>query len=141
MNHTEDVAAHNVRTVAGVVAELKEEIQEFVHTRLEMLVDEMRKKLQAFKSAAICGAAGLMLLGTAWLLLNLAFVGLIAIAFWGNPYAWFIAFGIVGLFWLLSGSVLAIVAVNQYQGLRPDHTIAVLKEDKVWLEHEARNQI
>jgi len=61
-------------------------------------------------------------------------------AFWGNSYTWFLSFLIVGGCWLILGATFAIVAVKQFQGLTPNKTIEVLKEDKVWLQQEARNQ-
>ena len=140
MSETRYVGAPNGRTLGEVVAEVKEEIKDFMQTRLQMFVNEMREKMQNSKKAAIWGAAGVVLLGTAYLLLNLALVGLVAVAFWGSPYAWFLAFLIVGGFWLIGGGMLAMLAVRQFQGVTPTKTIEVLKEDKVWLQQEARNQ-
>jgi hypothetical protein len=51
-----------------------------------------------------------------------------------------LSFLIVGGCWLILGATFAIVAVKQFQGLTPNKTIEVLKEDKMWLQKEARNQ-
>jgi uncharacterized membrane protein YqjE len=140
MSETRYIGANNGRTLGEVLAGVKDELKDFMQTRLQMFVNEMREKIQNFKRAAVSGAAGLLLLITAYLFLNLALVGLVAVAFWGSPYAWFLAFLIVGGFWLIMGGMLALMAVKQFQGLTPSKTIEVLKADKVWLQQEVRNQ-
>jgi hypothetical protein len=106
-----------------------------------MLISELRGSMKYSKSAAIFGGIALLLLGTAWLLLNLALVGLVAVAFWGSAYAWFFSFLSVGLFWAIVGGMLGLAAQRQLRGLAPRKTIKVLKEDKIWLQQEARSQI
>jgi uncharacterized membrane protein YqjE len=124
-----------------VVAELKEELIDFLQTRVQMLMSELRESAKNSKSTAIFGGIALVLLGTAWLLLNLALVGLVAVAFWGSAYAWFFSFLIVGLLWALLGGMLGLAAQRQLRGLAPRKTIKVLKEDRIWLQQEARSQI
>ncbi len=130
----------NGRSVAEVIVELTDEVKDFVQTRVQMFVSEMRDKIRESKSASIYAAAGLILLGTAYLLLNLALVGLVAVAFWGSPYAWFLAFLIVGACWAILGGMIALMGFRKFQGLAPKKTIEVLREDKIWLQQEARNQ-
>jgi uncharacterized membrane protein YqjE len=141
MNDARFATERNGRTVGEVVAELKQEIKDFVQTRVQMFSNEMRDKMRESKTAAIYATIGAVLLGTAYLLLNLALVGLVAVAFWGSPYAWFLAFLIVGMCWLILGALMAFLAVRTFQGLAPKKTIEVLREDKVWLQQEARNQV
>ena len=131
----------NGRPLAEVVAELKEELIDFLQTRVQMLMSELRESAKNSKSPAIFGGIALLLLGTAWLLLNLALVGLVAVAFWGSAYAWFFSFLIVGLFWAILGGILGLAAQRQLRRLAPRRTIKVLKEDKIWLQQEARSQI
>ena len=95
----------------------------------------------AIRGAAILGGAALFVLATAWLLLNLALVGLVAVAFWGSAYAWFFGFLIVGLFWAIVGGMLGLAAQRPLRGLAPRKTIQVLKEDKIWLQQEARSHV
>lgn len=130
----------NGRSVAEVIVELRDEVKDFVQTRVQMFISEMRDKIRESKSASIYAAAGLILLGTAYLLLNLALVGLVAVAFWGSPYAWFLAFLIVGACWASLGGMIALMGFRKFQGLAPKKTIEVLREDKIWLQQEARNQ-
>jgi uncharacterized membrane protein YqjE len=141
MSETRYTGTPNGRSLGEVIAEIKDELKDFMQTRVQMLVNEMREKIQNSKKAAILVVAGLVLLATAYLLLNLALVGLIAVAFWGSPYAWFLSFLIVGVVWLILGGMLALMAVKQFKGLAPEKTINVLKEDKIWLQQEARSQV
>jgi uncharacterized membrane protein YqjE len=141
MSETRYTGTPNGRSLGEVIAEIKDELKDFMQTRVQMLVNEMREKIQNSKKAAILVVAGLVLLATAYLLLNLALVGLIAVAFWGSPYAWFLSFLIVGVVWLIIGGMLALMAAKQFKGLAPEKTINVLKEDKVWLQQEARSQV
>ena len=130
-------------TLAGVVAEIKDETKEFVQTRVEMLKAELREKVATWKSGALLAGVGVLLLGTAYLLLTLALVGLVAVAFWGSPYAWFLAFLFVGAFWGIIGGILAFLAVREFrrQGIAPKKTLEVLREDKIWLQSEAGSQV
>jgi len=130
-------------TLAGVVAEIKDETKEFVQTRVQMFKTELREKVATWKSGALLAAVGVLVLGTAYLLLTLALVGLVAVAFWGSPYAWFLAFLIVGAFWGIIGGILAFLAVREFrrQGIAPKKTIEVLREDKIWLQSEAGNRV
>jgi FtsH-binding integral membrane protein len=74
-------------------------------------------------------------------MLTLALVALIAVAFQGSPYAFFFGFMIMGLLYLLFAGLIAVAAYRVLKGLAPERTIKVLREDKVWLEKEARNEI
>lgn len=139
MNETR-YAEPNGRTLADVVAEIKDELKQFVQTRVQMFSSEMKEKLNRSKSAAIYGGVALVLLATAYLLLTLALVGLVAVAFWGSPYAWFLGFLIVGVGWAILGGTFALVAKRSFRGFTPERTIQVLKQDKVWLQREAAKQ-
>ena len=140
MNETR-YAEPNGRTLGDVVADIKNELKEFVETRVQMFSSEMKEKLSRSKSVAIYGGLALVLLATAYLLLTLALVGLVAVAFWGSPYAWFLGFLIVGVGWAILGGTLALVAKRSFRGFTPEQTIHVLKQDKVWLQREAANQL
>ena len=130
----------NGRSLAAVLAETRDEIKDFIQTRLQLFVSELKEKAENSKKAAILGGIAAVLGVTAFLLLTLAAVGLIAVAFWGSPYAFFWGFLIMGLFYALIGGMLAIGAARQLKGFAPKKTMEVLKEDKVWLQSEARSQ-
>ena len=133
----------NGRTLAGVVAEIKDELKEFLSTRIQMLKSELRDKISSLKVAAPLGIIALVLLGTAYLLFTLMLVALVAVAFEGSSYQWFLSFLIVGVLWSIVGGMCALFAWREFrqQGLAPKKTMKVLKEDQVWLQTEARTQL
>ncbi len=133
----------NGRTLAGVVAELKDEAKDFVNTRLAMLQSEMKEKIAAWKMALPTIIIGSVLLLTAWLLCTAAIVAAIAVAFGDNPYAPAIALGIVFVFYAVAGGVAVIFAVRSLSehGVKPERTMRVLKDDQVWISNEAKVQL
>lgn len=133
----------NGRTLAGVVAEIKDELKEFISTRIQMLKSELQDKVSSLKIAAPLAIVALVLLGTAYLLFTLMIVAVVAVAFQGSPYQWFLAFLIVGVLWSIAGGTCALFAWREFnaQGLTPKKTMKVLKEDQVWLQTEARTQL
>lgn len=129
------------RNLAEVLAEMRDELKDFFRTRVQLLLSELKEKAQNSKKAAITGAIAAVLGIMALLLLTLALVGLVAVAFWGSPYAFFFAFLIVGAAYGMLAGMLAIAATRQFKGVAPQKTIEVLKADKVWLQSEARSQL
>ena len=142
MNETR-YSENHVRSLAAIVAEIKDEIKDFVRTRVEMFKSELRETLDAWKTAAPLAAIAVLLLATAYLLLTFAVVGLVAVAFWDNPYHWFLAFLIVGALWSIGGGVLGWLALREFRskGLFPKKTIEVLKADTIWIQSEAGDPV
>jgi uncharacterized membrane protein YqjE len=136
-------AADNMRSVATVVAELKQELKEFVQTRIQILRCEWKEKLQAWKLALPLVVVGLVLLATCWLVLTAALVAIIAAAFYPSPLAYFFALVVVGVSYAVGGAICAAFAVYQMreQGILPQRTLKVLKEDAAWLQSEARSRV
>jgi uncharacterized membrane protein YqjE len=133
-------AEHHGRTLAEVISEIKEEVKEFLETRVSMFIAEMREKLHNSKNAAIFAIIALVLAAVGFLMLSVALAALVAVAFWGSPYAWFFGFLIIGLLWTILATMLGVAAARQVRDIVPKRTIQVLKEDKVWLQREARSQ-
>jgi uncharacterized membrane protein YqjE len=135
-------SVENGGTLAAIAAEMKEELKEFVQTRIEMLKQELREKAARLKIAAPLAAVGLLLLGTAYLLITLSLVAAISAAFASSVYRWFFGFIIVGFAWALLGGIAAYFAKRELElkTLAPRRTIEVLKGDKVWLQREVKNQ-
>jgi len=129
---------HHERSLGEVLSEIRSEVIEFIDTRLQMLRTEMQEAAKTIKRAAPSMVAGLVLLATAYILLTLALVALVAVAFWNNPYHWFFGFVIVGVVWAIAGSLAMVMAVRSLKlhGLAPRKTLEVLKADKVWLQYE-----
>jgi len=128
------------RSVAEVLSEVTGELKDFVDTRYQLLRTEFQEGMGTIKSAAPLAAAAAVFLVTAYFLLTLALVSVIAVAFWNNPYHWFFAFLILGIVWLVAGAILAFLVRNHLRtrGLVPKKTIEVLKRDKRWLQNEAK---
>jgi len=136
-------AENHSKNLAEIIAELKDEIKDFVQTRVELLKSEVRETLDAWKTAVPLAAAAVVLLVTAYLLLTIAVVAVVAVAFWNNPYHWLFAFLIVGVVWSLGGGILGWMALREFQskGLFPKKTIEVLKADKIWIQSEAGDPV
>ena len=134
---------NNGRSLAAIVTEMKEELKDLVQTRIEMFRAELQEKLKTLKIAAPLAGVGALLLGTAYLLFTMALVGLVVAFFRDNPYQWFFAFAAVAVLWTLLGGIAAYFAKREFElkGLMPRKTIEVLKEDKLWIQAEAKNQL
>lgn len=134
----------NTKTLAEIVADIKEELKEFVATRIAMLRSEMGRNLGAIKMAAPVLVVGIVLLWTAWLAFSAFLVSVLASAFSGyGKWAWVISFLIVAFTYAIAGGLVTFTAVQRLRekGLKPDRTIRVLQQDKLWLQTEAKTQL
>ena len=101
MSNQERFPENQLHRLTQLLVEMKHELIEFVTTRVELFRSEIQENVKAFKAAAPLAIIAVVLLSTAYLLFTLAVVGLIAVAFLGNPYAWFFAFLIAAGAWTL----------------------------------------
>jgi uncharacterized membrane protein YqjE len=133
----------NGRSLAQVVADIKEEFKEFVQTRINLFKTETQQKLELLKVAAILAGVALVMLATAYLLLTVGLVAVIAALFADNPYHWAFGFFGVAILWGLIGGIAAYFAKREFalKGIVPRRTFEVLKNDKIWLQHEAKEQL
>lgn len=131
----------NGRSVAEILAEMREEFQEFARTRIELLRRELDEKARTAKAALPLAAMGALFLSVSFLLFSLALVTLVVVAFEGNPYRWFFGFVIVGFLWSVIGGITALAAKQKLSasGVMPRKIIQVLNNDKAWLQREAKN--
>jgi hypothetical protein len=132
----------STKTLPELITELKDELQEFVATRVAMLQAELGEKLQSFKLAAPGILVGLVLVATGWLVLTAFLVAAIANAF-DNPWKYPVALLIVGMVYSVVGVVVLTVGWQRIkrQGLAPERTIRVLKQDQIWLQTEVKTQL
>lgn len=139
MNHE----VQNGKNLIALLSDMKEELKDFVQTRAAMLKAELEEKARSVKAAAPLGAIAILFLGTAYLLITLALVGLIVAALADNPYRWAIGFACIGVLWAIMGAASAYAAKSALasKGLVPKRTVEVLKADKLWIQSEVRNQI
>ncbi len=131
----------NGRSMADILAEIKDEFEEFTKTRIELLRLELEEKARAMKAALPLVAIAMLFLSVAFILFSFALAGLVSVAFVGNDYRWFFTFLIMALLWSIFGGIAALVAKQQLsaKGVMPRKTIQVLHNDKVWLQREAKN--
>ena len=131
------------RPLSETLHEMMNEFRDFFETRIAMLRSEMREKMQNIKFAAPLLVIGALLGVSAWLLLTGALVAVIAAAFPASVYAPFWALLIVGVVYTILAAAALWMGYGRLtrQGLMPERTINVLKEDKVWLQNESRTQL
>jgi uncharacterized membrane protein YqjE len=131
------------RSVGSILADTKEELKQFVETRITMLKAELRENVKMLKVAAPLAVVGLVFLIMAYVLFSLALVGLIAVFLPANPYKWAIAFAAIGVLWTIIGGIAAYFAKREFEmrELMPKKTMRVLKEDSMWIQSEVKNQI
>jgi uncharacterized membrane protein YqjE len=135
-----EVNINNGKSVAALFAEMKQELQDFVQTRVTMFKVELQEKVRVVKAAAPLAVIGAVLLLTAYLLFTLALVSLVFAFLPDNAYRWCIAFAAIGVLWLILGSIAGYMAKRELEvkGLLPKRTVEVLKEDKVWIQSEVK---
>ncbi len=129
------------RSLSSIVAEIKDELKEFVNTRVEMVKAELQETMSAARTAVPLTIIALALFTTGFLLLTMAAVVLVAFAFAGSALAWFYAAIIVAFVWFCLGASAAFFAYNAFRSHSrfPQRTVQVLKADKAWLQNEARS--
>lgn len=128
------------KSLGVVLAETKEEMKEFIETRLQILRAEFTEKMRTWKYSLplLLLAAGLLLIGG--IVLTFSFVALIRAFFLPSPYAWLWAGLIVTAIYLIAGLVVGWFAYSELLsvGVAPKRTMQVLKQDQVWIQNEAR---
>ena len=135
-----EVNINNGKSVASLFAEMKQELQDFVQTRVTMFKVELQEKVRVVKAAAPLAVIGAVLLLTAYLLFTLALVALVSAFLPDNEYRWSIAFAAIGVLWSILGAIAAYMAKRELEvsGLLPKRTVEVLKEDKMWIQSEVK---
>jgi uncharacterized membrane protein YqjE len=130
------------KSIAAIVADVRQELKQFLETRVALLNAEYREKLTHWKTAAPLAGMGLVLLCTAYLLITFSLVALAAV-FINSQFRWFFAFFGVGILWPLIGGAAGYIAYREFQLSRliPEKTVEILKRDKVWLQQEVRNRL
>jgi uncharacterized membrane protein YqjE len=133
----------NGRSLAEVITDIKEEIKDFAQTRIRLFKAEAQQKLALLKVAAILAAVAVIMLATAYLLLTIGLAALIAALLKDNSYRWVFGFFGVALLWAIVGGIAAYFAKREFalKGIVPRRTLEVLKGDKIWIQHEAKNQL
>ena len=128
------------KSLATILAETKEEILQFVTTRLSILKAEIDEKVRKLKSVIPVFVIALALLLAGWMSLTFALIALLHGMLMPSVYAWLWAGLIVGGVYLSLGIAAGLFAYSEIQatGLTPSRTLTVLKQDQVWIQNEAR---
>jgi hypothetical protein len=131
---------HTEKSLATLLTETKEELKEFVVTRVGILKAEIDEKISTWKAVVPVLLGALALLWTAWLALSFALTAWLHALFLPSPFAWLWAALIVGGTYFVLAVVLGWFAYSELTeaGIAPTRTIKVLKQDQVWLQNEAR---
>jgi len=136
LNNTSKTSEANGRSLAAVVAELKNDVVQFLETRYQILLAEMKEKTETWKSALPWLLVAVFLAFAGFLLLTGAAVVLVAVAV---GVGWSLL--IVGAVYLILAAISVAVVYGELKshGIAPQRTLHVLQEDKVWLQKEARS--
>lgn len=128
------------KTLATTLAETKDEIKEFIETRIQLLRSEVVEKLRIWKYSVplLLLAGGLLLIG--WIVLTFAIVALVRAWFLPSEYAWLWAGLIIAAIYIISGGAIGWFAYGELRatGIIPKRTLEVLKQDQTWAENERR---
>jgi len=131
---------HTEKSLATLLAETREELKEFVTTRVGILKAEIDEKISTWKSVVplLLIAAALLLAG--WMALTFALIALLHGMFLPSPFAWLWGALIVGGAYLVLAIAIGWFAYGEITsaGITPTRTLKVLKQDQVWLQNEAR---
>lgn len=129
----------NGRSLAQVVTDIKEEFKDFVQTRIKLFKTETQQKLELLKVAVVLAGLAVVMLATAYALLVVGLVAVIAAIFANNPYRWVFGFFGVAILWAVIGGLAAYFAKREFalKGIVPRRTFEVLRNDKIWMQHEA----
>ena len=134
---------YNEKPIGQLFAETRDELKDFITTRVQMLRAEMSEKAVTVKTAAPMIVIGAVLGVMSVLLLTVALVSIIAAAFMPAPWAWAAAFAIVGVIYAFAGGLFAGYGVRalQAQSMKPERTLRILKRDQEWFRAEAKTRL
>jgi uncharacterized membrane protein YqjE len=131
---------HTEKSLATILAETRDEIKQFITTRVNMLKMEIGEKVHTLKSVAPILFFAVALLWAGWMALTFAVIALLHGLFVPSVYAWGWAALIVAGAYLALGIIVGwfVYAEIKATGLKPSRTLTVLKQDQTWIQNEAR---
>lgn len=132
------------QSIVGLLRELTQDGRDLMSLELDLAKTEMREKLDVYQRNAVVMAIGGGLLLAALLLgawtANMALTALLStfialeIAVWLAPLILTVTLGAIG--WSRVGKGLDAI---RHESLKPEKTIATLKEDKRWAERKVHS--
>jgi putative superfamily III holin-X len=131
---------HTEKSIATILAETKDELKQFVTTRVSILKAEMDEKISRIKSVIPLAVVAALFLLSGWMVLTFALIALLHSLFMPSVYAWLWASLIVTAVYLLVGGIAGGLAYSEIKAthLAPTRTLKVLQQDQVWIQNEAR---
>jgi uncharacterized membrane protein YqjE len=137
--HTEK-NVHTEKSIATILSETKDELKQFVTTRVDILKAEMNEKIARMKAVIPLAVVAALFLVTAWMVFTFALIAWVHGLFGAGLYAWLWASLIVGAVYLLIGGIAGCLAYSEIIAtkLTPTRTLKVLQQDQVWIQNEAR---
>ena len=129
----------DAKSLHKVLYEIKDELRDFISTRMELLRADLVDKWEGWKAAVPLMAAGAVLLLAAFFAFTFGLIAGAA-ALIGGEYRWALGAGAVFLLYGIIGGILAWMGSKQLkaEGMVPDRTLKVLKQDQLWIKNEAR---
>ena len=126
----------NMKSVVAAIKELKEDTANFLQTRYQMLLAELKQKLAAVKLALPLFAVAAVFALLSLFVLTGALVFVVGQAI---GIGW--ALLVIGVLYLIIAGACAWIGINELSsaGVAPKRTLEVLKQDQVWLKTEARS--
>ena len=131
---------HTEKSIAAILSETKDELKQFVATRVNILKAEMDEKISRLKSVVPLVIVAALFAVSAWMVFTFALISLLHGLFLPSAYAWLWASLIVTVLYLAVGGVVGWFAYAEIKAtnLKPTRTLKVLQQDQVWLQNEAR---
>jgi uncharacterized membrane protein YqjE len=131
---------HTEKSIATILSETKDELKQFVTTRVSMLKAEMDEKISRLKAVIPLAVVAALFLVSGWMVLTFALIALLHGLFLPSVYAWLWAGLIVTAVYLLVGAIAGWLAYSEIKAtnLTPTRTLKVLQQDQVWIQNEAR---
>ena len=137
--HTERTV-HTEKSIAAILAETKDELKQFVTTRVNILKAEMDEKISRIKAVIPLAVVAALFLVSCWMVFTFALIALLHSLFLPSIYAWLWASLIVAAVYLVVGAIAGWLAYSEIKAtsLTPTRTLKVLQQDQVWIQNEAR---
>jgi uncharacterized membrane protein YqjE len=131
---------HTEKSLATLLAETRDELKEFVITRVGILKAEIEEKIRTWKYVIPFMLIAVALLWAGFMTMTFALIALIHGMFMPSPFAWLWGALIVGGVYLVLAIGVGWFAYSEIAqaGIAPTRTLKVLKQDQVWLQNEAR---
>jgi uncharacterized membrane protein YqjE len=131
---------HTDKSIGAILTETKQEIIQFVTTRVNILKAEIDEKISRLKAVVPLLMVAFTLLLSGWMAFTFALVALLHGLFMPSAYAWLWASLIVTAVYLVVGAVVGWFAYAEIKAtsFTPTRTLKVLQQDQVWIQNEAR---